>query len=109
MTNIIFGLGAVVVGFILYWLYQTTKALIDPDVRIASELRIPINRYRLYKTLYNEYQAFMATHGANSLASERKFAEIFKQIKHPDEWRRYQNYRAQSVSICDLMKEYSRK
>ena len=91
--NLLYGLCALVVGAVLYWLYLTAKALKDPDVQIASNLRMSIKRYRHYQRLYDEYQAFMLEHGAHSQASEKKFLEIFKQIDNPNEWRRYQAYR----------------
>ncbi len=93
--NLIYGIGAVVVGIILYWLYLTAKALKDPDVQIATDLRLSIKKYRHYQRLYDEYEDFMLKHGANSQASEKKFIEIFKQIDNPNEWRRYQAYREQ--------------
>ena len=91
--NLLYGLCALAVGAILYWLYQTAKAMKDPDVHIASNLRMSIKRYRHYQRLYDEYDAFMLEHGADSQASEDKFLEIFKQIDNPNEWRRYQAYR----------------
>ena len=91
--NFLYGLCALVVGAVLYWLYQTAKAMKDPDVQIASNLRMSIKRYRHYQRLYDEYQAFMLERGADSQASEKKFLEIFKQIDNPNEWRRYQAYR----------------
>lgn len=93
--SIVYGLCAVVLVAILYWLFLTVKAMKDPDVQIASTLRMSITRYRHYQKLYDEYQEFMLKHGANSQASEKKFIEIFKQIDNPNEWRRYQAYREQ--------------
>lgn len=93
--SILYGLCAVVGGVVLYWLYQTFKALKDPDVQIATDLRMSVKRYRHYQMLYDEYQEFMLKHGVNSAASEKKFVEIFKQIDNPNEWRRYQTYREQ--------------
>lgn len=93
--SFLYGIGAVAVGLIFYWLFVTVKAMKDPDVHIASELRMSIKRYRHYQRLYDEYQDFMLKHGVNSHASEKKFAEIFRQIDNPNEWRRYQSYREQ--------------
>lgn len=93
--NILYGIGAVVAGVVFYWLFLTVKAMKDPDVLIASDLRMSIKRYRHYKRLYDEYHDYMLKHGANSRASEKKFVEIFKQIDNPNEWRRYQAYREQ--------------
>lgn len=91
--GILLGLGMVVAGIIIYWLILTVKALKDPDIHIATDLRMSITRYRKYQRLYDDYQAFMLEHGVNSPASEKKFAEIFRQIENPNEWRRYQAYR----------------
>lgn len=84
---------SVLAYFLMMWLTATFKALKDPDVQIASELRMSVKRYRHYQRLYDEYQEFMAEHGVHSHASEEKFKEIFKQIEIPNEWRRYCAYR----------------
>lgn len=93
--NFLYGIGAVVVGVIFYWLFLTAKAMRDPDVQIATDLRMSVKRYRHYQRLYDEYKDFMLQHGVNNQASEKKFIEIFKQIDNPNEWRRYQAYREQ--------------
>lgn len=93
--SILYGIIVAVIGAILYWLYLTAKAMKDPDVQIASNLRMSIKSYRRYQRLYDEYQAFMLQHGSNSQASEKKFLELFKHIDNPNEWRRYQAYREQ--------------
>lgn len=102
--SILYSICAVVVGVVVYWLYQTFKALKDPDVQIATDLRMSVKRYRHYQKLYDEYQEFMHTHGVHSAASEKKFREIFKQIDNPNEWRRYQAYREQ-MQRDEFMKE----
>lgn len=91
--KILYGIAAVVIGAIIYWIFLTIKAMKDPDVQAASSLRMNINRFRHYQRLYDEYQYFMMEHGAHSVASERKFADILKQIDNPNEWHRYQDYR----------------
>lgn len=91
--SILYGIGTVVLGFVIYWIYMSVKALKDPDVQIATNLRMSVKRYRHYERLYNEYQQFIEKHGVHSAASESKFVEIFKQIDNPNEWRRYQEYR----------------
>lgn len=93
--NVLYGIVVVVVGIILYWLFMTLKAMRDPDVQIATDLRMSVKRYRHYQRLYDEYQEFILKYGVHSQASEKKFAEIFKQIDNPNEWRRYQAYREQ--------------
>lgn len=93
--GILYGIGALALGAIIYWLFLTFKAMKDPDVQIASDLRMSIQHYRHYQKLFDEYQDFMLKHGTESVASQRKFVEIFKQIKNPNEWRRYSAYREQ--------------
>lgn len=92
--NILYGIFTVVLAVFIYWLYQTVKATNNPDVQIASSLRMSVKRYKNYQRLYDEYHDFMLKHGSNSAASEKKFVEIFKQIDDPDEWCRYQEYRS---------------
>lgn len=107
MKYILSGLACVILGALVYWGILFFKALKNPDVQIASNLRMSVKRFRQYQKLYDEYFEFMQIHGANSVASQQKFIEIFKQIKNPNEWRRYQQYRASQSSIYDqMMKEY---
>lgn len=87
------GVFSVLMYFLIFTFTQWVKAMKDPDVLAASDLRMSVKRYRVYKRIYDEYQAFMREHGTDSPASERKFAELFKEVKNPNEWRRYQNYR----------------
>ena len=75
-------------------LTQWVKAMRDPDVLIASDLKMSVKRYRLYQRIYDEYHDFMVQHGTDSPLSEQKFKELFKEIKNPNEWRRYQQYRS---------------
>ena len=70
------GIFSVLAYFLMMWLTATFKALKDPDVQIASELRMSVKRYRHYQRLYDEYQEFMAEHRVDSHASEEKFKEI---------------------------------
>lgn len=79
MINVFCGFGALVVGAVIYWIVCCIRSIKDPNVQNAAKLKMPINRYLLYKKLYDEYYDFMMEHGANSIASERKFIEIFKQ------------------------------
>lgn len=100
--NWLYGLLAVVIAAVLYWFYQTIKAMKDPDVQIATSLRMSVKRYRHYQKLYDEYQAFMMEHGVHSSASEKKYLEIFRQINDPNEWRRYQQFREQHPDFSEF-------
>lgn len=91
--NILFGILAVLAGVIIYWVYSAIKATKDPDVQNAAKLRMSVTSYRKYQAIYNEFQDFMLEHGYDSPATEKKFSELFKQIKNPNEWRRYQAFR----------------
>lgn len=93
MKIIVGGLAAALITFIVLLVYNIIKAVKDPDVQAAADLRMSITRYRKYERLYNEYSEFMKEHGIHSAASEKKFREIFKQIDNPNEWRKYQNFR----------------
>ena len=73
------------------------KAMKDPDVQSASELRIPIYRYRKYKEWYDEHQRLMQKYGIESKEEKAYFISFFKQIKYPNEWRRYQNFRYKDI------------
>lgn len=78
--------------FIVCWIYNSIKAAKDPDVKAATNLRMTITRYNLYKKLYEEHQESMRIHGFNSKEANEKFMEIFKQIPNPNEWRRFCDY-----------------
>lgn len=86
------GLFFVIINFVIYWIQESIKAVKDPDVQAASDLRMSISRFRLYKRLWDEYQEYMEVHGTNSKESNEKFKEIFKQIPNPNEWRRFGDY-----------------
>lgn len=109
MNSILLGLVVVAVGAIAYWAYLSIKAVKDPDVQAASSLKMSITRFHNYQKLYDEYQAVMLKHGVHSAAAERKFAEIFKQIDNPNEWRRYQAYREQKQRMEFMSEIYKHK
>lgn len=69
------------------------KATKDPDVITASDLRMDVRRYKQYREWYDEHQRLMREYGINSKEEQAYFLQFFKQIKNPNEWRRYQNYR----------------
>ena len=87
------GVFAILVYCLLYIIVNSIKACRDPDVRAASSLGMTVARFHHYQRLFDEYQDFMEKHGSESRESEEKFKEIFKQIKNPNEWRRYSKYR----------------
>lgn len=45
------------IAFILGWLFMAIKAAKDPDVIAASDLRMSVTRYRLYRALFEELQS----------------------------------------------------
>lgn len=87
------GIFSMIMYYLMFVFTEWVKAMKDPDVLAASDLRMSVKRYRVYQRIYDEYQAFMIEHGTDSPASERKFRELFKEVKNPNEWRRYQQYR----------------
>lgn len=93
----VYGIIAVAIGLIAMFIYHFTKALKDPDVQMASNLRMPVDNFRLYERIYNEHWACMEKYGANSKEAEELFAKLFRQIKNPNEWRRYQEWRVQKL------------
>lgn len=95
MTSILIGIGALMGGLFLYWLYETMKAMKDPDVQIATDLRMSIKRYRKYQLLYDAHQSVMMKYGVNSQEDERFFQkEVFPNLPNLNEWKRYQEYRS---------------
>lgn len=79
------------------------KSLKDPDVLAASDLRIPIYRYRKYKEWYYEHQRLMKKYGIDSKEANDYFVSFFKKIKYPNEWRKYQQ--SQFRSIRDILND----
>lgn len=95
MTSILTGIGVVIGGLLLYWLYETMKALKDPDVQIATDLHMSIKRYRKYERLYDAHQSVMMKFGVNSQEEESFFKkEVFPNLPNLNEWKRYQDYRS---------------
>ena len=107
--SIFSGIFTLLAYFMMSVISNWIKAMKDPDVQVASDLRMSIKRYRHYQRLYDEYHEFMLKHGIDSHASEEKFKEIFKQIDNPNEWRRYQQYRQRSSSISEMYKSWKRE
>lgn len=52
-TSILWGIGAVLVGAVVFWLYESIKATKDPNVQAASKLRISISTYNRLKSLFD--------------------------------------------------------
>jgi len=101
MKAVVFGAVAVVAFIVIIWLCSTFKAMKDPDVRAASKLGIPINRFRKYKEWYDEDQRLMRQYGVDSKEAYTYFASFFKQIEYPNEWRKYQQFRYdESLKSC---------
>lgn len=98
------GIFSVTIYFFIYWIQESIKAVKDPDVQTAADLRMSISRFRLYKRLWYEYQEYMEVHGTNSKESNEKFKEIFKQIPNPNEWRRFGDYMVEKQHE-DMMNE----
>lgn len=73
---------------------QATK---DPDVIDAANLRIDIRQYKQYREWYDEHQRLMMKYGIESKEAQQYFLYFFKQIKNPNEWRRYSLYRQKNL------------
>ena len=93
MRYILYGFAAVGLGVIVMWLYYSIKAIKDPDVKAATDLRMTIGRYNLYKRLYEKHQSAMKEFGSFSSEADEIFAkEIYPKIPNPNEWRRFCDY-----------------
>lgn len=104
--SILCGFIFVAVMVIFTILTNVIKSFKDPDVLKASELKMDIRRYKKYREWYDEHQRLMSQYGIESKQAEQYFLEFFKQIKNPNEWRRYQDFRyKQSRVEWDKWKE----
>lgn len=81
--------------FIVSYIMFAWEARKDPDVVLASRLGMTIGRYRQYREWYDEFQRLMLEHGTNSKIAHEYFMSFFPKIKNLNEWRRYQDFRAQ--------------
>ncbi|MEZ3466446.1 hypothetical protein [Muribaculum intestinale] len=52
-TSILWGIGAILVGAVIFWVYESIKATKDPNVQAASKLRISISTYNRLKSLFD--------------------------------------------------------
>ena len=74
------------------------KAAKDPDVQAASNLGIPVGRFQQYREWYDEHQRLMQKYGIDSKEANEYFMSFLRQIKYPNEWRKYQQSRYRSIS-----------
>ncbi len=93
MNIIVGGFLFVAIGFVAMVVVNVIKATKDPDVIEASGLRMDVRRYKKYKKWYDEHQRLMRRYGIGSKEEQEFFLGFFRQIKNPNEWRRYQAYR----------------
>lgn len=93
MKYVFGGIVAVVIGAVIMLLVNIIKATKDPDVIAASNLRMDVRRYKKYGEWYDEHQRLMRRYGIDSKEEQEYFRSFFKQIKNPNEWRRYQAFR----------------
>lgn len=93
MKCIIGGLVYLVVGFVIVLIVCIIKAAKDPDVIAASNLKMDVRRYKKYREWYDEHQRLVRQYGLDSKEEQEYFLSFFKQIKNPNEWRRYQKFR----------------
>lgn len=93
MKYVFGGIVAVVIGAVIMLLVNIIKATKDPDVIAASNLRMDVRRYKKYREWYDEHQRLMRRYGIDSKEEQEYFRSFFKQIKTPNEWRRYQAFR----------------
>lgn len=85
----VYGIIAVVVFILFWWMVETSKAAKDPDVIEASELGIPIWRYRKYKEAWDKIQLIYKTYGTQSEMSFKMADEIISTLPNMNEWRRF--------------------
>lgn len=74
------------------------KAAKYPDVQAASNLGIPVGRFQQYRDWYDEHQRLMQKYGIDSKEANEYFMSFLRQIKYPNEWRKYQQSRYRSIS-----------
>ena len=104
----VYGIIAVVVFVVILWLRETAKAAKDPDVIEASELGIPIWRYRKYQEAWDKIQDIYEKYGINTPTSSKMASEIISKLPNLNEWRRYgdKQLKKSMKSFSDLQKEY---
>jgi hypothetical protein len=85
----VYAIIAVVVFILYWWMVETSKAAKDPDVVEASELGIPIWRYRKYKEAWDKIQAIYKAYGTQSEMSFKMADEIIENLPNMNEWRSF--------------------
>lgn len=97
MRMIIGGFVFLIFGIVIMFIVNMVKAMKDPDVIAASNLKMDVRRYKKYKEWYDEHQRLMQQYGIDSKEEREYFLSFFKQIKNPNEWRRYQAFRFKGI------------
>ena len=97
MRYIIGGFVFLIVGIVIMFIANIVKATKDPDVIAASNLKMDVRRYKKYKEWYDEHQRLIKLYGIDSKEEQEYFLSFFKQIKNPNEWRRYQSFRLKEL------------
>lgn len=94
LLQVIFGgVFSLLAYIIMFWISSIFKATKDPDVIAASDLRMPVLRYKQYREWYDMHMELMQKYGCDSKEANKYFYSFFIKIKDPNEWRRYQKYR----------------
>ena len=107
LSSILWGLGFVVAGVLIKVVYHAIKASKNPDVQAATDLQISITRFHQYQRLYDAHWDVMMKYGPNSSEAERFFAkEVYPHLTNLNEWRRYENYRAE-LQRKEMMEQIS--
>lgn len=100
-----YGIGILTIILVI-WLINFFKALKDPNVKAASDLRMSIRNYNLYKKIFDEHWACMQKYGADSIEAKRLFAQLFKEVKNPNEWRRYERWRLEQMPFQSIDQDF---
>lgn len=87
----------IIVLAVLFVINSIVKSSKDPDVINASNLKMSVIRYRMYKEWFDKHQELMDKHGTNSEEANKYFESFFDKIPNMNEWRRYQNFRMNEV------------
>lgn len=93
MTTLLFILGAIVLSFILQWLYYTIKATKDPDVIASNKLGMSIRHYNKYMEIQNGLQKLYE----QGITEGYEIKRLIKQIPNMNEWYRFSEYHYQLI------------
>ena len=83
------GLLTLLIYILISIIVSIAKSAKDPDVIEASQLHIPIYRYKKYKEWNDKYMRLMDIYGEDSKEANEYFRSFWSQVKYPNEWRRY--------------------